>query len=85
MALAASVALVNGVSMPAVGFGCAFGNWTGTAEFQGQLPEKAWRATTLALKAGGRYEKKIQNLFCEAADAPRLRSICYYYYYYYYY
>jgi diketogulonate reductase-like aldo/keto reductase len=32
--------------------GCAFGDWTGKARFQGFLPEQAWRATTLALENG---------------------------------
>jgi diketogulonate reductase-like aldo/keto reductase len=49
------VTLSNGVQIPSVGMGCAFGDWTGHIDFQGFLPEKAWRATTLALKAGLRH------------------------------
>ena len=44
--------LQNGTSIPAVGFGCAFGNWTGGDVMQGFLPEEAWRSITLALDAG---------------------------------
>lgn len=40
--------------MPRVAFGCAFGDWTGGGDFQGFLPEQAWRAMTLALEAGYR-------------------------------
>lgn len=40
--------------MPCVAFGCAFGDWEGATEFQGFLPEQAWRALTLALDAGYR-------------------------------
>lgn len=46
--------LSNGVQMPQVGFGCAFGNWTGATKFQGFLPDKAWRAVTLAVQSGFR-------------------------------
>ena len=49
-----SVELRNGVRMPSVAFGCAFGDWVGATEFQGFLPEQAWRALTLALEAGYR-------------------------------
>jgi diketogulonate reductase-like aldo/keto reductase len=49
------VKLANGVLMPQVGFGCAFGNWTDPAGFPGLLPEQAWRAVTLALEAGYRH------------------------------
>ena len=44
--------LNNGVQIPVIGFGCAFGNWTGGDEMQGFLPEEAWRSITLALNAG---------------------------------
>ena len=49
-----SVTLGNGVRMPSVAFGCAFGDWVGASEFQGFLPEQAWRALTLAWEAGYR-------------------------------
>ena len=49
-----SVTLNNGVEMPAIAFGCAFGDWVGATEFQGFLPEEAWRALTLAFDAGYR-------------------------------
>jgi diketogulonate reductase-like aldo/keto reductase len=47
--------LSNGVEMPMVAAGCAFGNWTGGSAFQGFLPEQAWRATKLALECGVRH------------------------------
>lgn len=47
--------LSNGVEIPAIGFGCAFGHWTGGDTMQGFLPEEAWRAITLALEAGYRH------------------------------
>lgn len=47
--------LRNGIEVPAVGFGCAFGNWTGGDVMQGFLPEEAWRAVSLALDAGFRH------------------------------
>ena len=49
------VTLSNGVEIPVVGSGCAFGNWTGTAAFQGFLPEQAYRSTEVALQAGMRH------------------------------
>lgn len=50
------VVLSNGVSIPSIGAGCAFGDWTHpTAGFQGFLPELAWRSTTLALECGIRH------------------------------
>jgi len=49
-----TVTLAGGVTMPAVQFGCAFGDWVGATEFQGFLPEQAWRALSLALDAGYR-------------------------------
>lgn len=49
-----STTLSNGVRMPAVAFGCAFGDWVGATDFQGFLPEQGWRALTLAFEAGYR-------------------------------
>jgi diketogulonate reductase-like aldo/keto reductase len=40
--------------MPTLAFGCAFGDWVGATEFQGFLPEQAWRAVSLALDNGYR-------------------------------
>ena len=48
------VTLHNGVTMPTLAFGCAFGDWIGTNEFQGFQPEQAWRAVSLALDNGYR-------------------------------
>lgn len=48
------VTLHNGVTMPSLAFGCAFGDWVGRTEFQGFLPEQAWRAVSLALDHGYR-------------------------------
>eukprot|EP00457_Paulinella_chromatophora_P008925 gb/GEZN01008974.1/.p1 GENE.gb/GEZN01008974.1/~~gb/GEZN01008974.1/.p1 ORF type:complete len:392 (+),score=30.85 gb/GEZN01008974.1/:47-1222(+) len=50
-----SALLANGVRIPLVGAGCAFGNWTDKTMFQGFLPELAWRAITLALQGGVRH------------------------------
>ena len=44
--------LSNGKPIPVVGFGCAFGNWTGGDVMQGFTPEDAWYAVSSALKAG---------------------------------
>lgn len=44
--------LNNGLEIPVVGFGCAFGEWTGGDAMQGFMPDEAWRAFTLALDAG---------------------------------
>jgi diketogulonate reductase-like aldo/keto reductase len=49
-----TVTLHNGVAMPTLAFGCAFGDWVGRTDFQGFLPEQAWRAVTLALDNGYR-------------------------------
>ncbi len=49
-----SVKLANGVELPSVAFGCAFGDWVGGSDFQGFLPEQAWRALTLGLDCGYR-------------------------------
>jgi diketogulonate reductase-like aldo/keto reductase len=51
---AREVNLHNGVNMPTLAFGCAFGDWVGKTEFQGFLPEQAWRAVSLALDNGYR-------------------------------
>jgi len=51
---AREVTLHNGVAMPTLAFGCAFGDWVGATEFQGFLPEQAWRAVSLALDSGYR-------------------------------
>ena len=48
------VTLPGDVRMPAVAFGCAFGNWVDEDAFQGFLPEQAWHALTLAWEAGYR-------------------------------
>ncbi len=50
-----AVNLRNGVSIPQLGYGCAFGDWLGRTDFQGFLPEQSWRAIELALKAGFRH------------------------------
>lgn len=47
-----TVKLHNGKDIPAIGFGCAFGSWTGGDAMQGFNPEDSWRALTLALEAG---------------------------------
>lgn len=51
---ALEVMLHNGVAMPTLAFGCAFGDWVGATDFQGFLPEQAWRAVSLALDNGYR-------------------------------
>jgi diketogulonate reductase-like aldo/keto reductase len=48
------ITLHNGVQMPTLAFGTAFGDWVGATDFQGFLPEQAWRAVTLALDNGYR-------------------------------
>lgn len=48
------VTLHNGVSMPTLAFGCAFGDWVGATDFQGFLPEQAWPAVSSALDKGYR-------------------------------
>ena len=50
-----TVSLANGVTVPAMGFGCAFGDWVGKSNFQGFLPEQAWQAFPPAIKAGYRH------------------------------
>jgi len=49
-----TVELNNGVVMPTLGYGCAFGDWVGASERQGFLPEQAWHAVRSALDAGYR-------------------------------
>lgn len=48
------VELRNGVKMPSIAFGCAFGDWVGATSFQGFRPELAWRSVSQALDAGYR-------------------------------
>ena len=47
--------LANGVAIPAVGTGCAYGDWVGATDFPGFLPENAWRGTQLAFQLGARH------------------------------
>ncbi|PRP93117.1 Glyoxal reductase [Enhygromyxa salina] len=54
MTIDQTITLRNGVTMPSIAFGCAFGDWVGGSEFQGFLPEQAWRAIPMALDAGYR-------------------------------
>ena len=49
-----TVELRPGVAMPTTAFGCAFGDRMGQTEFQGVVPEQAWRAISLALDHGYR-------------------------------
>lgn len=49
-----TITLHNGVVMPTLAFGCAFGDWVGASAFQGFRPELAWRAVSLALDNGYR-------------------------------
>jgi diketogulonate reductase-like aldo/keto reductase len=46
------LSLNNGTTIPAVGFGCAFGNWTNSEQIMGFQPDEAWRALTLAIESG---------------------------------
>jgi diketogulonate reductase-like aldo/keto reductase len=58
-AASTTIKLSNGVDIPAVGFGCAFGNWTnaltGSTAFEGFSPEEAWAPITKAVQAGYRH------------------------------
>lgn len=45
----------NGVEMPVLGFGCAFGNWNDKSKFFGFQPELAWNAVPTALKVGYKH------------------------------
>jgi diketogulonate reductase-like aldo/keto reductase len=47
--------LANGVNMPVLGFGCAFGNWTDRSQFFGFQPDLAWAAIPAAFRAGFRH------------------------------
>lgn len=47
--------LGNGVSIPCVGYGCAFGNWTDPNNFIGFTPEQGWKNVPMALEAGYRH------------------------------
>lgn len=48
--------LANGVTIPALGFGCAFGNWTDKSQgFFGFQPDLAWAAIPAAFRAGFRH------------------------------
>jgi len=49
-----SFTMSNGVKIPAVGFGTAFGNWTEEG-FTGFTPEDAWSALPKAFNAGVRH------------------------------
>ncbi len=60
-----SLELANGREIPMVGFGCAFGNWTGGDGLQGFLPEQAWRPMTLALEAGYTH---FDTAFCYGTE-----------------
>lgn len=59
MADLSKVKLSNGVEIPSLGFGCAFGNWTngitGSDAFQGFTPEDAWPAVNKAIQAGYKH------------------------------
>jgi len=53
--LSKTVKLANGTEIPAVGFGCAFGNWADESQWMGFTPEEAWSAFAIALRAGYRH------------------------------
>ena len=53
--MADTLTLRNEVKIPAIGAGCAYGDWVGATDFCGFLPEKAWRGTELAIQAGARH------------------------------
>jgi diketogulonate reductase-like aldo/keto reductase len=48
------IGLSNGVLMPKLGFGCAFGNWADKSLPIGFQPELAWSALPIALRTGYR-------------------------------
>jgi diketogulonate reductase-like aldo/keto reductase len=50
-----TLTLHNGLEMPALGFGCAFGNWADDAQWKGFTPEEAWSAVPSALRAGFKH------------------------------
>lgn len=47
--------LANGIEIPSLGFGCAFGNWTDRSQFFGFQPDLAWSAIPAAFRAGFRH------------------------------
>lgn len=47
--------LSEGVKIPAVGYGCAFGNWTDSNSFIGFTPEQGWKSVPMALEAGYKH------------------------------
>lgn len=49
------IELSNGTSMPAIGFGCAFGNWSGSESPSYFQPELAWSALPKALEVGYKH------------------------------
>ncbi len=53
-----NITLSNGVEVPALGFGCAFGNWTeneAEGRFFGFQPDLAWKPIQNALEVGYRH------------------------------
>jgi len=50
-----TIQLANGVKMPVLGFGCAFGNWTDRTQFFGFQPDLGWSAVPAAFRAGFRH------------------------------
>jgi diketogulonate reductase-like aldo/keto reductase len=50
-----TIVLSNGKTIPALGFGCAFGNWTDQSKFMGFLPDEGWAAIPAAIRAGFRH------------------------------
>ena len=47
-----TLTLSNGVEIPRISFGCAFGNWTNKEDFMGFQPDLAWSAIQQALSSG---------------------------------
>jgi len=45
----------EGVNLPSIGVGCAFGNWVDPSRFFGFTPEQAWSAIPMALEADYRH------------------------------
>jgi len=60
-----TISLANGKTIPTVGFGCAFGHWTGGDVMQGFQPDQAWRALTVAVEAGFRH---FDGAFCYGTE-----------------
>mmetsp|Transcript_34564 Transcript_34564/g.75689 ORF Transcript_34564/g.75689 Transcript_34564/m.75689 type:complete len:324 (-) Transcript_34564:239-1210(-) len=56
-----TIKLANGVEMPSLGFGCAFGYWSNGAKAEDDKqvemfrPDEAWRPLQLALKTGWKH------------------------------